>query len=164
MRKVILTLCFLLTPAFAAQQQLPITVDLGAPVYSTVEQSGGFRWVVRGLVYPAGTYATPLPGEQVPRPACSVPDDVVPIGNYAIFGEAGDSGLHDARYVVRLNEGRQQFVFNGIFEFAVNELSGPLPGVYPAVRLNDGQQLQAEFTPRSLECFGGKVTISPEPQ
>lgn len=164
MRKVILTLCFLLTPAFAAQQQLPITVDLGAPVYSTVEQSGGARWVVRGLVYPAGTYATPLPGEQVPRPACSVPDDVVPIGNYAIFGEAGDSGLHDARYIVRLNDGKQQFVFNGIFEFAVNELGAPLPGVYPAVRLNDGQQLQAEFTPRSLECFGGKVIVSPEPQ
>lgn len=162
MRKIFFTLCLFFVPAFANQQQLPITVDLGAPVYSTVEQSGGARWIVRGLVYPAGTYASPLPGEQVPRPACSVPDDVVPIGNYAIFGEAGDAGLHDARYVIRLNDGRQQLVFNGVVEFAANELSGPLPGVYPAVRLNDSQQLQVEFTPRSLECFGGKAVISLE--
>lgn len=163
MRAMFFLLIFLITPDLGNQPSI-VTVDLGAPVYSTVVQSGVARWVVRGLVYPAGTYASPLPGEQVPRPACSTPDDVVPIGNYVIFGEAGNAGFHDARYVVRLNDGRQQFVFNGIFEFAVNELSVPLPGVYPAVRLNDGQQLQAEFTPRALECFGGKVTISTESQ
>lgn len=162
MRKIIFTLCFLCAPTFAHAQRLPVTVDLSAPLFSTVEQSNGFHWVVRGLVFPANTYPQPQPGGIPSAETCVIPDNVVPIGNYVIFGEAGGASFHDARYVIRLNDGKQQFVFTGITEFAVDEFGASVPGAHPALRLNDRAFFQIEFTPRAAECFGGKATISPE--
>ena len=159
----ILAFCLAVYLAFSfliVSAQAPIvSVELGAPVYSTVERSGGARWVVRGRVYPAGSYSTGVP-------LCAEPDGVKPIGTYAIFGEVGDAARHDARYVISLAD-RRVFVFGGVVE-SVDELGAPAVSTLAAARLINGQPvmespaLQAAYTPRSAQCFGGALAIGPE--
>jgi len=151
-------------PALAQQQST--TVELGAPTYSTQPQSKGYRWIVRGNIYPAGTY-TPAPGQPLPRGVCDVPGaEVAPIGQYLISGQSGNAADHTATYVLRLDG--KQYVFTGRLE--VFEESPGIIGatLFDAALLRDGiytvtdPPTMVELTPRSRDCFGATARIFSE--
>lgn len=154
----ILALAFVSTPA----QIQPVTAELGAPVYSTLPQSGGFRWVVRGHVFAPGTY-TPAPGQPLPRGACDEADFNQRIGTYVIFGSYGSAGEHVAQYRVTIRG--VSYVWSGLISYYEDEGGAPGSMLYSAGKLEGGlvipgpPEIEAEYTPRSPNCFGGQVKI-----
>lgn len=154
----------LLLAVFVPGQQQPIVAELGAPVYSTLPQSGGVKWVVRGYVFAPGTY-TPAPGQPLPRAACDEAPFDQRIGTYVIFGTVGSAGEHVAQYRATIRG--ESYVWAGLVTFAQDEGGAPVGLLYSAGRLAGGQivadppEVDAEYTPRSPDCFGGQVKIFP---
>lgn len=158
---VLAALCSL--PVLAQQQS--VTMEFGREIYSTIPQAKGYKWVVRGNLYPAGTY-TPAPGQPLPLGVCELPVDVQPIGQYAIFGERGDAADHTAQFVIRFD--RKQLTFAGRLEF-FEESPGVIGAtLFRAVKLQNGVMTDTdpptmvEFTPRSNACFGGTIRVFSE--
>ena len=155
-----LSLLFAGTRPLSAQQPVSFAAEMAAPVYSTLAQSGGVKWVAYGYLYPPGTFAE--------RQPCAPVEDAAPIGSYQMRGEFGNASFHAATYRLtfgRPNEGKQ-FVFAGIVEFAMDDAGQVLSAAYPAARLSAGRlvdELEVEFTPRSPDCFGGAVRVLPIP-
>lgn len=151
----VLVCCLL---AFSAQAQSANVVfegELGAPVYSTFEQSGGVKWVAYGDVYAPGTFDQ--------RPACS-PPNVLTIGRYTARVERGAPDSYSVTYRVTFGTGSEarQFIFSGIVEFQTDELAMPQSATYSAVELIKSLMVgeyQADFTPRSPVCLGGALRI-----
>lgn len=155
--RILLFVILLLCPLPVLAQQSTFEAELAPPVYSTLPQSGGVKWVVYGYLYPVGTFAN--------LPQCApAPDGVEAIGSYKIAGEWGDASFHAAMYRLTFgkpNDGKQ-FVMSGVFEFALSELNQPQPAIYSAARLVRGnfeEGFDVEFTPRSGACFGGLVRV-----
>lgn len=163
--RLFLAVLFLAVSAFVPAQQTPITVELGAPVYSTLAQSGGVKWVVRGYVFAPGTY-TPAPGQPLPRAACEDAPFDQQIGSYAIWGTVGSAGEHVAQYRVTIRG--VSYAWGGLISYYEDEGGAPGSMLYSAGKLEGGQILatepptQAEYTPRSPLCFGGQVKIYAE--
>lgn len=140
-----------------AQQPTSFEAELAPPVYQTLAQSGGVRWIAYGYLYPVGTFDN--------LPPCGEAPAIAPIGNYRISGEYGNASFHAATYRLTFgssNDGKQ-FVMGGIFEFALSELNQPLTGIYSVARLIRGNfedNWEGEFTPRSDACLGGRVKVS----
>ena len=140
-----------------AQQPTTFEAELAPPVYPTLTQSGGVRWVAYGYLYPVGTFDN--------SPPCSGAPAIAPIGSYRVSGEYGNASFHVATYRLTFgtsNDGKQ-FVMSGIFEFALSELNQPQTGIYSAARLSRGElegNWEGEFTPRSDACLGGRVKVS----
>jgi len=159
--KLIFAFCLLLAFAPAAQVQ-PIMAELGAPVYSTLAQSGGVKWVVRGYVFAPGTY-TPAPGQPLPRGACEDAPFDQRIGTYAIWGTVGSAGEHVAQYRVTIRD--VSYVWAGLVTFALDEGGSPVGALYSAGKLEEGQivsgvpEIDVEYVPRSPLCFGGQVKV-----
>lgn len=162
--KPILLLLFLILPSLVQQQ--PLVVELGPEVYSTIPRSNGYKWIVRGNLYAAGTW-TPPPGQPLPRGACEPADGVAPIGQYLIVGESGNTGDHTALYVVRLNS--QQYLFTGRTEYYEDASGAPGSTLFPAAKLVEGvatvpdPPISAELIPRSRQCFGGQLRLFTDP-
>lgn len=156
--EVIAIVCLWMAMSASAQQPTIFEAELAPPVYSTLAQSGGQKWVAYGFLYPVGTFDNPPPcGE--------APDDVAPIGSYKVSGEWGNASLHAATYRLTFgkpNDGKQ-FVMSGVFEFALSELNQPQAAIYSAARLIRGsieEGWESEFTPRSDACLGGRVKVT----
>lgn len=138
------------------QQPDTMEAELGPPIASTEAQANGFKWVAYGYLYPLGTFDG--------LPPCAQPEGVAPIGSYKVSVEWGNASLHAATYRVTFgtpNDGKQ-FVFGGIMEYALSELSAPETAVYSAARLVRGNfedGWEASFTPRDSGCLGGRVAI-----
>lgn len=128
--KVILSIIFLLAflPATTAQVK-PITAELGVQAYATLTTAGGYQWVVRGNIYPLGTY-TAKPGLAAVEPCGVVAAQ--PIGNYAIWGNYGNEASHVATYRVTIN-GRT-WAWQGLIEYMESRPSArlvpPLRGLH----------------------------------
>ena len=143
--------------AVAQAQPAALEAELAPPVYSTLAQSGGVKWIAYGYLYPVGTFAE--------RAACEQPEGVEPIGSYAIRGDYGDASAHAALYRVtfgRANDGKQ-FVFAGIVEFILSEINQPEKATFAAARLIRGnfeEGWDAEYSLRSPLCFGGSVLVT----
>lgn len=154
MKKTIFSiLCVLFMTVPVAAQIKPVVVELGPEAYSTIERSNGFKWVVRGYIYPPGTFTG--------KDECAVArSDIAPIGTYAVFGEKGTAGNHTAIYRVTVNG--QQFFFGGIVERYDDE-SGHLGStlfdlVRSLVARGDITEF-ADYAPRSGNCFGGRLKL-----
>lgn len=151
-----LSLLFAGTRPLSAQQPVSFAAEMAAPVYSTLAQSGGVKWVAYGYLYPPGTFAE--------RQPCAPVEDAAPIGSYLIRGEWGNAAEHAATYVLRFgrpNEGKQ-FVFSGIVGFVVGESGLPDAYIFDGRRLVGGafiEEWQIEIAPRSPDCFGGAVRV-----
>ena len=158
----ILLAIFALVFVPASVQVQPATAELGAPVYSTLPQSGGFRWVVRGYVFAPGTYSAP-PGQPLPRGACDEAPFEDRIGTYVIFGSVGGAGEHVAQYRVTIRG--VSYVWSGLVNYYEDEGGAPGSMLYSAAKLEGGlvisepPMVEAEYTPRSPGCFGGQVKI-----
>lgn len=141
----------------SAQQPTVFEAELAPPVYSTLAQSGGQKWVAYGFLYPVGTFDN--------LPPCGAVPAIAPIGSYKVSGEYGNASFHAATYRLTFgkpNDGKQ-FVMSGIFEFALSELNQPQPSIYSAARLiRNGieEGFDAEFIPRSDACLGGRVKVA----
>ena len=165
MRHLFVVLFFFVSTPFVAVQQTPITVELGPPVFSTLPQSNGYRWVIRGHVFAAGTW-TPPPGQPLPRGACEQADFNQRIGTYAIFGSVGNAGEHVAQY--RATVRGESYTWAGLFSYYEDEGGAPGSMLYSAAKVVGGEvvasdpPVQAEYTPRAKDCFGGQVKIYAE--
>lgn len=140
-----------------AQQPTSFEAELAPPVYSTLAQFGGVRWIAYGYLYPVGTFDN--------LPPCSEAPVIAPIGSYRVSGEYGNASFHAATYRLSFgssNDGKQ-FVMGGIFEFALSELNQPQTDIYSVARLIRGnfeEGWEGEYTPRSGDCLGGRVKVS----
>lgn len=140
-----------------AQQPTTFEAELAPPVYATLAQFGGAKWIAYGFLYPVGTFDN--------SPPCSGAPVIAPIGSYRVSGEYGNASFHAATYRLSFgssNDGKQ-FVMGGIFEFALSELNQPQTGIYSVARLIRGNledNWEGEYTPRSSDCLGGRVKVS----
>ncbi|MBL8186596.1 MAG: hypothetical protein JNK38_01240 [Acidobacteria bacterium] len=152
MRYLFLIACLLMLAVPVSAQIKPVVVELGPEAYSTLPRSGGYKWVARGYVYPPGTFTG---GSDCPAtPAAS------PIGTYAVFGERGSPLNHAALYRVTING--QQFFFGGIVERYDDESGQPGSTLFDLVRslaARDEITEFADYTPRSGNCFGGRLKL-----
>lgn len=156
---LILAAVLLLTAGGRAQSAAPLFEgELGAPIYSTLDRSGGVAWIAYGDIYAPGTFNS--------RPACG-PPNVLATGRYVARVEQGGPAFYTATYRLTFGFGAEarQFVFTGPVEFQADELTGgPVPGLYTAAELVKSALLgdyQLEFTPRSAACLGGLARIAP---
>ncbi len=140
-------------------QPVVFEAELAPPIYSTLAQSGGFKWVAYGYLYPVGTFDG--------LPPCEQPEGATPIGSYKVAGEWGDAAFHAATYRLTFgnpNDGKQ-FVFSGIVEYALSELNTPETATYGAARLVRGgteEGFDAEVMARAAGCFGANVRVAPQ--
>lgn len=147
---------FLLIPATTAQVK-PVTAELGVQAYATLTKAGGYQWIVRGNIYPLGTY-TARPGAAAVEPCGVVAAQ--PIGDYAIWGSYGNEASHLATYRITIN-GRT-WAFQGLVEYYEdNGFPGATlyPGGLIGARAAGDVDINIEYTPRSKGCFGGMVKV-----
>lgn len=145
---IILLLAFL--PATTAQVK-PISAELGVQAYAELTTAGGYQWIVRGNVYPIGTYRNASACDYVAQTA---------IGTYAIYGRLGEAGSHEATYQISIRG--KIYTFQGWVEYGEEENGQPMPKLYKAglvgARSDDGR-IDIEYAPRSRGCFGGLVRV-----
>lgn len=150
-----------LASSVSVGQVQPIMAELGTPIYSTLSQSP-YNWVVRGYVFAPGTY-TPPPGQPLPRGACDEAPFDQRIGTYAIWGTVGGAGEHVAQYRATIRG--ESYVWAGLITYHTDEGGSPGSMLYSAAKLVGGAlvnappEIEAEYTPRSPQCFGGQVKI-----
>ena len=133
-------------------QPVAFEAEMGAPVYQTLAQSGGVRWIAYGYLYPVGTFDG--------LPPCEQPEGVTPTGNYRISGEWGDAATYRVTFGAA-NDGKQ-FVTSGIFSYGENELGQPETVTYGAARLVRGQfeeGYEMAITQRAAGCLGARVMV-----
>ena len=153
MRRILFALCFLIVPAFSQGRQA-IVYDMGPELTSSHTRTNGYPWRAYGLVYKRNTVRPSAP--------CEVPDAQA-VGYYVIYGRSGNPAEHQGTYRVTLGEYpvQQSYYFDGII-VAQDEARQPLSTLFDVSRIEAGQIVaagDAEFTPRSVGCFGGELKL-----
>lgn len=128
------------------QQLEKLELTLLPPTYNT-DRKDGYGFEMRGNLYPGNT---PF--------ACDLVQDTNRAGRYLLRVRQNKTDGLIATWVITLNDGRQ-IIWDSYSKYELDESGNLLSFAYEAVILRSDQRVLTDYTPQSLNCFGGKLVL-----